>query len=98
MLSKQQYETHDDKTPVTMPLALFACPNSDCADFNTFDADNLSVAEWMGKDKAIRRLYCKIKPGGCGGSVASPSGAGLPLASFCVRLKVVPLKVYLRAT
>lgn len=39
-------------------LELFACPNSDCAMFNQFGAGNLSVAEWMGKDKAIRRLYC----------------------------------------
>lgn len=42
-----------------LPLAFFACPNGDCADFNHFDAGNLSIAEWMGKDKAIRRLYCK---------------------------------------
>ncbi len=42
-----------------LPLAFFACPNSDCADFNRFDADNLSIVERMGKDKAIRRLYCK---------------------------------------
>ena len=42
-----------------LPLSFFACPNSDCADFNRFDAGNLSIAEWMGKDKAIRRLYCK---------------------------------------
>lgn len=42
-----------------LPLSFFACPNSDCADFNHFDAGNLSVAEWMGKDKTIRRLYCK---------------------------------------
>jgi transposase-like protein len=40
-------------------LSCFACPNSECADFNNFGADNLSIAEWMGKDKAIRRLYCK---------------------------------------
>jgi len=39
-------------------LALFACPNPDCDLFNRFDAGNLSVAERMGKDKAIRRLYC----------------------------------------
>jgi len=25
--------------------------NSNCADLNHFDADNLSIAEWMGKDK-----------------------------------------------
>jgi transposase-like protein len=50
----------DDKSnAATFPLSFFACPNSDCADFNHFDAGNLSVAEWMGKDKAIRRLYCK---------------------------------------
>ncbi len=40
-------------------LSFFACPNSDCADFNRFDCGNLSVAERMGKDRAIRRLYCK---------------------------------------
>lgn len=43
----------------SLPLSFFACPNSDCADFNRFDSGNLSVAECMGKDKAIRRLYCK---------------------------------------
>jgi len=42
-----------------MPLSFFTCPNPDCADFNRFDAGNLSVAERMGKNKAIRRLYCK---------------------------------------
>jgi len=41
------------------PLSFFACPNPDCTDFNRFDAGNLSVAERMGKNKAIRRLYCK---------------------------------------
>jgi transposase-like protein len=40
-------------------LARFACPNPDCADFNRFDAGNLSVAELTGKEKEIRRLYCK---------------------------------------
>lgn len=39
-------------------LALFACPNPDCDLFNRFNAGNLSVAEHMGKGKAIRRLYC----------------------------------------
>lgn len=39
-------------------LAAFACPNPECDLFNKFGASNLSVAERMGKDKAIRRLYC----------------------------------------
>ncbi len=39
-------------------LAVFACPNPDCDDFNRFDAGNLSVVEWTGKRKHIRRLYC----------------------------------------
>jgi transposase-like protein len=39
-------------------LAMFACPNPDCDRFNQFGAGNLSVVEHMGKDKAIRRLYC----------------------------------------
>ena len=59
-MPKQKYHKNQDNgEPVNLPLALFACPNSDCADFNQFDAGNLSIAEWMGKDKAIRRLYCK---------------------------------------
>jgi transposase-like protein len=44
--------------PTDPSLALFACPNTDCALFNRFDAGNLSVAEWTGKRKDIRRLYC----------------------------------------
>jgi transposase-like protein len=53
-------ECHKDNLKEgTVSLSFFACPNSECADFNHFDAGNLSVAEWMGKDKAIRRLYCK---------------------------------------
>jgi transposase-like protein len=39
-------------------LAAFACPNEECPDFNVFGGGNLSVSEWMGKDKHIRRLYC----------------------------------------
>ena len=39
-------------------LAAFACPNPDCALFDRFAAGNLSVVEWTGKDKDIRRLYC----------------------------------------
>ena len=39
-------------------LAAFACPNEECSNFNRFGARNLSVCEWTGKDKRIRRLYC----------------------------------------
>lgn len=39
-------------------LAAFACPNPECCHFNRFDAANLSVVEWTGKHKHIRRLYC----------------------------------------
>jgi len=39
-------------------LAKLACPNEDCSLFNRFDAGNLSVVEWIGKRKDIRRLYC----------------------------------------
>lgn len=41
-------------------LAGFACPNPDCSHFNRFDAGNLSVVEWTGKNKDIRRLYCSM--------------------------------------
>lgn len=48
-------------TPATEgeSLAAFACPNPECDSFNRFGAANLSVAERMGKNKAIRRLYCR---------------------------------------
>jgi transposase-like protein len=39
-------------------LAGFACPNPDCSHYNRFEAANLSVVEWTGKNKHIRRLYC----------------------------------------
>jgi LacI family transcriptional regulator len=42
-----------------LPLGFFACSNPDCEAFNRFGGDNLSVAERMGKNKAIRRLYCR---------------------------------------
>lgn len=45
--------------PSQYPLDFFACPNGDCGDFNQFGHGNLGVAEWIGKDKAIRRLFCK---------------------------------------
>jgi len=59
MPEQQRLTKQDNDKPENMPLAFFACPNSDCADFNRFNANNLSIAEWMGKNKAIRRLYCK---------------------------------------
>jgi transposase-like protein len=46
-------------SPPCDDLTGFACPNEDCCDFNRFAAGNLSVCERMGKDRAIRRLYCK---------------------------------------
>jgi len=51
--------TAKDGQTSELSLSFFACPNSDCANFNRFGADNLSVCEHMGKNKAIRRLYCK---------------------------------------
>jgi len=59
MPEQKCHKNQDNNESTNLPLSFFACPNGDCADFNRFDANNLSVAEWMGKDKAIRRLYCK---------------------------------------
>jgi transposase-like protein len=59
MPEQKRLKNQDNNDPVILPLSFFACPNSDCADFNKFNAGNLSIAEWMGKEKAIRRLYCK---------------------------------------
>jgi transposase-like protein len=68
-----QHNKQDAPNPDTsgLPLSFFACPNDECADFNRFDAGNLSVAEWMGKDKAIRRLYCKT----CGARFSERQGS-----------------------
>ncbi len=56
---KPSAQTHDDSKPVGS-LAAFACPNPDCSHFNHFDAGNLSVVEYIGKHKHIRRLYCSM--------------------------------------
>ena len=54
-----QSQAHERLPTSELPLGFFACPNPDCEAFNRFGGDNLSVAEHMGKDKAIRRLYCR---------------------------------------
>jgi transposase-like protein len=59
MPEQKCHTSRGNSEATNLPLSFFACPNSDCAEFNHFDADNLSIAEWMGKDKNIRRLYCK---------------------------------------
>jgi transposase-like protein len=56
-MSRKRTHPHGP-APAGPALALFACPNPDCDLFNRFDAGNLSVAEWIGKRKDIRRLYC----------------------------------------
>jgi transposase-like protein len=71
MPEQKQCKEQDDSKPTRLLLSLFACPNSDCADFNRFDAENLSIAEWMGKDQAIRRLYCKT----CGSRFSERQGS-----------------------
>jgi len=58
-MAKNRLSSKNEPTSSEFPLSFFACPNHNCADFNKFDAGNLSVAERMGKNKAIRRLYCK---------------------------------------
>jgi transposase-like protein len=58
-MDKNHPSRHNEPVFPEFPLSFFACPNQNCADFNKFNAGNLSIAERMGKDKAIRRLYCK---------------------------------------
>lgn len=50
---------HKNDASADATLVAFACPNEDCSDFNRFGAGNLSVCERIGKDKQIRRLYCR---------------------------------------
>jgi transposase-like protein len=73
MADRQLDSVHADAT-----LTAFACPNEDCSDFNRFGAGNLSVCEWMGKDKAIRRLYCRT----CGHRFSERQGTLLQYAKL----------------
>jgi transposase-like protein len=57
-LKSSTARSHHDKSAGS--LAAFACPNPECSHFNRFDAANLSVVEWTGKNKDIRRLYCSM--------------------------------------
>lgn len=59
-------------------LTAFACPNENCADSNQFGAGNLSVCEWIGKDKRIRRLYCRT----CGHRFSERQGTLMPYAKL----------------
>ena len=59
-MGKTRSQPHEPPQNSQLPLGFFACPNPDCEAFNRFGGDNLSVAEHMGKNKAIRRLYCRI--------------------------------------
>jgi hypothetical protein len=47
----------NNATKADASLTAFTCPNEDCSDFNRFGAGNLSVCEWTGKDKKIRRAW-----------------------------------------
>lgn len=58
-MSRRHARRTDEPSIPQFPLSFFACPNGDCANFNRFGASNLSEVEHIGKDKAIRRLYCK---------------------------------------
>lgn len=58
-MAKKHVSSKNKPVSSEFPLSFFACPNQHCADFNKFNAGNLSVAERMDKNKAVRRLYCK---------------------------------------
>ena len=59
-MSKRQKTKKPSPSSDIFPLEFFACPNPECAAFNDFGEDNLSVCERMGKNKDIRRLYCNL--------------------------------------
>ncbi len=59
-MSKQRKPTKPSPSGEIFPLEFLACPNPECAAFNKFGENNLSVCERMGKNKDIRRLYCNV--------------------------------------
>ena len=42
------------------PLAELCCQNSECSEYGRRGAGNLTVCGWIGKDKSIRQLYCRV--------------------------------------
>jgi transposase-like protein len=68
----------NDVANAAATLTAFVCPNEDCADFNRFGAGNLSVCEWIGKDRRIRRLYCHT----CGHRFSERQGTLLEYAKL----------------
>ena len=58
-MAKNRLSSKSAPVPAEFPLSFFACQNPNCADFNKFNAGNLSIAERIGKNKALRRLYCE---------------------------------------
>ena len=74
MPSKQ----HTSCANADVTLTAFACPNEDCPNFNRFGAGNLSVCEWIGKEKRIRRLYCRS----CGHRFSERQGTLLEYAKL----------------
>jgi transposase-like protein len=82
MASKQGKKNFDTQrrteADVGGTLAAFACPNEDCSDFNRFGAGNLSVCERTGKDRQIRRLYCRS----CGRRFSERQGTLLEYAKL----------------
>lgn len=69
---------NQDTVKTDKTLIAFACPNEECSDFNRFGAGNLSVCEWMGKEKHIRRLYCST----CGHRFSERQGTLLQYAKL----------------
>ena len=57
----KQYQQQDSQKLPEFSLS-FTCPNQNCPDFNKFDPGNLSIAERMGKDKAIRLGCAGLRP------------------------------------
>lgn len=58
VLSSRSQEPASAQASAETSLGEFACPNEDCCDFNRFGEGNLSVSDWIGKGRRIRRLYC----------------------------------------
>jgi hypothetical protein len=54
--NKGARKTPQSSESMNLPLFFFVCPTDGCTDFNHFDADNLSIAERMGKDKYLERV------------------------------------------
>jgi len=75
---------------MTKEYAQFACPNAACSHYNAFDKGNIAHHSWIGKNKDIERIRCKV----CFRAFSSLKGTLRQSAKIAERQQVLLLKSF----